>query len=74
MSGGVELPPRCRPWPPRRATHGGRAHVQTWAREASQDRREVAGACDTRTEPRHGGRNPEQGYQPASAHKHLRSW
>ncbi|HXP14856.1 MAG TPA: zinc ribbon domain-containing protein, partial [Actinomycetes bacterium] len=48
--------------------------LQAWAREALQDHREVAGACDTRTEPRHGGRNPNQGYQPASAHEHLRIW
>ncbi len=53
--------------------HGGQAHVQAWACEALEDHREVAGACDTRTEPRH-GRNPEQGYQPASAHKHSRIW
>jgi putative transposase len=54
--------------------HGGQACAQAWACEALEDHREVAGACDTRTEPRHGGRNREQGYQPASAHKHLRIW
>jgi hypothetical protein len=74
MSSGVELPPRCRTWSPKRATHGGRAHVKAWARKALQDHREVAGACDTRTEPRHGGRNPGEGYQLASAYQHLRIW
>jgi putative transposase len=40
---------------PRRAGSGA-----AWARKALQDHREVAGACDTRTEPRYGGRNPER--------------
>jgi hypothetical protein len=39
--------------------HGGQACAQAWACEALQVHREVAGACGTRTEPRHGGRNPE---------------
>jgi putative transposase len=49
--------------------HGGQAHTQVWACEAPEDHREVAGACETRTKPpAMEGRNPEQGYQPASAH------
>ena len=54
---------------PRRA--GSREGVGS---KALQDHREVAGACDTRTEPRHGGRNPEEGYQLASAYQHLGIW
>jgi len=51
------------------ATHGGQAHAQAWACEASQDHRQVAEAHDTRTDPPIlEARNPEQGYQPASAH------
>jgi len=50
--------------------HGGQAPTGVWACEALEDHREVAGAPDTRTNPRHdGGRNPEQGYQSASTHK-----
>jgi putative transposase len=54
--------------------HGGQACAQAWACEVLEDHREVAGANDTRTEPHPGERNPEQGYQSASAHKHLRIW
>jgi hypothetical protein len=54
--------------------HGGQACAQAWACEALEDHREVAGADDTRTEPHPRERNPEQGYQPASAHKHLPIW
>jgi putative transposase len=54
--------------------HGGQACAQAWACEALEDHREVAGADDTRTEPRPRERNPEQGYQPASARKHLPIW
>jgi putative transposase len=56
--------------------HGGQAHAPRGACEALEDHREVAGACDTRTEPGSSGRgrNPEQGYQPASAHKRSPNW
>jgi putative transposase len=54
--------------------HGGQACAQAWACEVLEDHREVAGANDTRTEPHPGERNPEQGYQPGSARKHLRIW
>jgi putative transposase len=54
--------------------HGGQACAQAWACEVLEDHREVAGANDTRTEPHPGERNPEQGYQPESANKHLRIW
>jgi putative transposase len=39
---------------PRVGDHGGQAHAPRGACEASQDHREVAGACDTRTKPRMG--------------------
>src|SRR4029450_8709835 len=73
MSSGVKLPPRCRTWPPRRAIHGGQAHVQAWACEALQDHREVAGACDTRTEPAM-GEEPRTGVPAGECHKHLWIW
>jgi putative transposase len=41
--------------------HGGQAHVQRGTCEASEDHREVAGADDTRTEPRMGGGTPNRG-------------
>jgi putative transposase len=31
--------------------HGGQAHAAAWACEAPEDHQEVAGACDTRTDP-----------------------
>jgi hypothetical protein len=69
--GGVAAPvPRVAAQP---GNHGGQAHAPARACEALQDHRQVAAACDTRTEPAR-GRNPEQGYQPASARKHLRIW
>jgi putative transposase len=51
--------------------HGGQAHAQRGACEALEDHLGVAGADDARTEPgaAAGGRNPEQGYRSASAHK-----
>jgi len=51
-----------------------RTPVDVAACEVLEDHREVAGANDTRTEPHPGERNPEQGYQSASAHKHSRIW
>jgi putative transposase len=55
--------------------HGGPAHPAGWAGEALEDHRKVAGACDARTEPGASrARNPEQGYQPASAHKRSPNW
>jgi putative transposase len=54
--------------------HGGQACAQARACEALEDHRKAAGANDTRTELRYGERNPEQGYQSVSAHKHLRIW
>jgi putative transposase len=56
--------------------HGGQAHLPGGACEAPQDHREVAGATDTTTEPGTSGRgrNPEQGYQPASARQRSRNW
>jgi putative transposase len=68
--GGVAAPVPCV------GDHGGQAHASVWACEAPQDHREVAGACDTRTEPGSSsrGRNPEQGYQSASSHKCSQNW
>jgi hypothetical protein len=43
------------------ASHGGQAHAQAWACEALQDHREVAGACDTRTDPTIGRGTPSRG-------------
>ena len=43
--------------------HDGQAHAAVWACEASQDRRQVAEAPDTRTEPCRRARNLEQGYR-----------
>jgi putative transposase len=55
--------------------HGGQARAQARACEALQDHRKVARAGDTRTKPPAvEGRNPEQGYQPASAHKRSLNW
>jgi putative transposase len=55
--------------------HGGQARAQARACEVLQDHLKVARACDTKTNPpAMEGRNPEQGYQPASAHKRSLSW
>ena len=57
--------------------HGGPAHAQAWAGEALEDHREVAGACDARTDSASSlvrTRNPEQGYQPVTAHKRSPNW
>jgi putative transposase len=55
--------------------HGGQARAQARACEVLQDHREVAGADDTRTKPpAMEGRNPQQGYQPASPHKRSLNW
>jgi putative transposase len=55
--------------------HGGQARAPARACEVLQDHREVAGTDDTRTKPpAMEGRNPEQGYQPASAHKRSLNW
>jgi putative transposase len=56
--------------------HGGQAHVPCGACEASEDHPRVAGATDTRTKPGSWSRrrNPQQGYQPASAHQRSQNW
>ena len=41
--------------------HGGQAHAAAWACEAPEDHREVAGACDTRTDPDPEGEEPRTG-------------
>jgi Putative transposase DNA-binding domain len=69
--GGV--PPRCGTWPPRRATHGGQAHAEAWACEAYKTTARWRGPVTPEPNPSW-ERNPEQGYQPASAHEHLPTW
>jgi putative transposase len=57
--------------------HGGQAHAPRGACEALEDHLRVAGADDTRTDSTSSTRwtrNPEQGYQPASAHKRSQNW
>jgi putative transposase len=57
--------------------HGGQAHPTGWACEALEDHPWMAGADDTTTDSPSqamGTRNPEQGYQPASAHRRSRNW
>ena len=57
--------------------HGGQAYTGVWACEALEDHREVAGAIDTKTDSTSQARwtrNPEQGYQSASAHKRSQDW
>jgi len=67
--GGVAAPVPCV------GDHGGQAHASAWACEAPEDHREVAGACDTRTDPPIlRARNPEQGYQAGSSHRSFLSW
>ncbi len=56
--------------------HGGQARAAAWACEALEDHREVAGAGDTRTEPRlwqPGGGTPSRGTSQG-AHKRPLNW
>jgi len=55
--------------------HGGQAHAQAWACEAPQDHPRVAGPTTPEPTPAPAEeRNPEQGYQPTSAHKRPLNW
>jgi len=69
--GGVAA--RCRAWPPRgRPTAGRLMHRHERARPW-KDHREVAGACDTRTEPAM-GEEPRTGVSAGECSQALRSW
>jgi putative transposase len=54
--------------------HGGQAHAERGRARPQKTTLVVAGADDARTDPRVGGRNPEQGYQSASSHRRSMTW